>query len=346
MITRGLLTQDLDYVLEQARTELLGYRDKEILITGASGLLGFWIAAVILEANSRYDLNLHITVTSRLESDPKKLGFYLQGDPIKVHVIDLFGISKFPLKSEIFFDIIFHTAISNNKNSDFSNLNKDLNLIKLFTNQSELTCSSIYFPSSGAVYGRQPLDLNRIPENLETNLKFGPLTQYGEFKDTAEKILKKHASGQSINLITPRIFTLYGPKLPLDKQFAIGNFVGMAKRGLQIEINGNQNSKRSYLYMADFVIWTLKALRLNISQSIHIGSDEIVTISELANIISEKFECEFAPKILDQNSKASNYIPSTADTRLLLGVDNQITFSNGLDRWILWLKVSDQMRAE
>ena len=76
-----------------------------------------------------------------------------------------------------------------------------------------------------------------------------------------------------------RGFALCGPWLPLESDFAFGNFVGAAMRGGPVVVSGDGTPVRSYLYSADMVawLWTLLLRGAN-GRAYNVGSAHAVTI--------------------------------------------------------------------
>ena len=122
-----------------------------------------------------------------------------------------------------------------------------------------------------------------------------------------------------------RCFAFVGPLLPLDANFAIGNFIRDALRGGPIRIAGDGTPFRSYLYAADLAIW-LWTILFKGNPAIHItlALENDFNIGPLAKTVAESS----APKlkiVVDKNplsgQLAQRYVPSIQRARHELGLD-------------------------
>ena len=174
--------------------------------------------------------------------------------------------------------------------------------------------------SSGAVYGRQPPDVLRVSETYAgapDPLLLG--SAYGEGKRASEWLCAATRARTGMRVRSARCFAFVGPYLPLDKHFAIGNFINAALEGREIIIQGNGTPLRSYLYAADMAAWLCAVLIKGRSGAAYnIGADAEISIGELAHRVARLLESSSLVRILgkhDSKAPVERYVP---DNRLAL----------------------------
>ena len=315
---------------------------QSIFIAGGTGFIGKWLLATLLDADEKLSLDCRITVLSR---DP---GIFQRAWPLEASRVKWIAgdVRDFPITNERF-DLIVHAAtdVASQVSSQdvFSTcLDGTRHLLEL---ASKCGATRFLLVSSGAIYGPLPVGMTHVPE---THLG-GPdpllsSSAYGEGKRVSEWLCAQ-ASANGLEVKIARVFALVGPHLPLDKQFAIGNFLQSAMAGEQIDIRGDGTPYRSYLYAADMAAW-LWAVWIRGAQfrAYNIGSEESLTIIELAQRISSILGCSFdvytrlQPK---PGATAMHYVPNTARARLDLQLPETMPLEESIVRTARWYENHD-----
>lgn len=323
-----LLEEDLDHIVKHTKDIRENFKDKTILITGGTGFFGKWFLETFAYANHKLDLNCKIIVLSR---NPQKFldeFDYINNNPI-------FKFVKGDVRDFVFpegtIDYIIHAATEasaklNNEDpllmmdTIIEGTKRTLELAK------EKKVKSFLFISSGAVYGKQPSDITHVTEDYtgasncqDTN------SAYGEGKRVGELLSAFYFKQHDTQVKIARCFAFVGPYLPLDAHFAIGNFILNALFGEDIIIKGDGTPYRSYLYAADLMIWLFTILLQGENNvAYNVGSDEDVSIKELATTIANCFENKIEVKIAttpDATKNIERYVPSVSRIKQELQVD-------------------------
>ncbi len=146
----------------------------------------------------------------------------------------------------------------------------------------------IYASSGGTIYG--PSESKLRNESSETN----PICSYGVVKLMAEKYLNMYNILYGLKTLSLRIANPYGiDQLYKKSQGAIGVFVSKAIRGEPIEIWGDGEVARDYLWVDDVASAFVKAANYNGNSScFNIGSGEAVTLNQVVAAIRDNISEE------------------------------------------------------
>ncbi len=311
--------------------------DQSIFITGGTGFIGKWLLATLLDANEKLNLDCQITVLSR---DPGAFQGAWPAVAERVHWI-AGDIRDFPITNE-HFDVIVHAAtdVATQISPQYlfsTCLDGTRRVLDL---ASRCGANRLLLLSSGAIYGPLPTDMTHVPE---THLG-GPdpllgSSAYGEGKRVSEWLCAQ-ASANGLEVKIARLFAAVGPHLPLDKHFAIGNFLQAAMAGEQIVIQGDGTPYRSYLYAADMSAWLWAVLiRGRKAHAYNVGSEESLSILDLAERISNLLGCKidistgYQP---DPGKAPTHYVPSTVRTRLELNLPVAMELDEAIVRTASW----------
>lgn len=167
--------------------------------------------------------------------------------------------------------------------------------------------------SSGAVYGVQPPDLERISESFPCQ----PVTEYGIAKLDSEKM----CVDSGLDAILLRCFAFVGPYLNRDSHYAMGNFLRDVLANQPIVIHEDGTPLRSYLYADDLVEWLFTLLAQGEKGvPYNVGSDEAISIQDLARRIKSVLKSNL-PLVIERTpisgTPANRYVPDIARAKLL-----------------------------
>ena len=122
--------------------------------------------------------------------------------------------------------------------------------------------------------------------------------------------------------------------MPLDRNFAVGNFLRDAMAGGPIVIQGDGTPYRSYLYAADLAVWLWAILfRGRSCRPYNVGSDQAVTIAALARMVIDTVAPAAEMRILavaDPNRPVQRYVPETKRAQDELGLRVSIGLRDGI----------------
>ena len=163
------------------------------------------------------------------------------------------------------------------------------------------------YASSGAVYKDKDKS-----ENVKLNLEFNDLSNaYANTKLLCEELCKANSEINGLDYIITRIFTVAGWHIPTTNHFAFGNFLNSLLNKKNIILNSDGKSLRSYIDQRDFASTIKNLLLRDVNQKIYnIGSDEKISIFELANKFSKFGDLDVTVNNLKKVELRSNYIPN------------------------------------
>jgi dTDP-glucose 4,6-dehydratase len=140
--------------------------------------------------------------------------------------------------------------------------------------------------SSGAVYGVQPPDMKRVPEEYGGAPVLNRKDScYGEAKRISELMLT--TSGLPFTIL--RGFSFIGPNQDLGSNFATPDFISTALRDKKITIKGDGRPIRSFCYESDLAVMLFKTLVHTNGQTLNAGNDRPeISIKDLADIVARK----------------------------------------------------------
>lgn len=308
---KTLPPEDLDRIVSDVGVLFHKLKNQCLFITGGTGIVGKWLLESLVYADKKLGLNVDISVLTR---DPER--FRAEG-VCAAHVRVITGdVRSFQLPTTERVDYVIHGAtdvVSSGNHADVLQT-CTLGTANLLAQAQKYGAGRVLLLSSGAVYGKTPTELTEIPESFIGPMDFRSVdAAYGEGKRCAELMCALASASSGMVIPVARCFAMIGPHVPLDKHFAIGNFIGAALRSEPIRIEGDGTPVRSYLYMSDVIARLLILLLDGKSDAYNVGGRNPISINDLAlkvrSIINPDCTIEIKGKDL-HGVHANRYIPS------------------------------------
>lgn len=315
---------------------------RRIFVSGGTGFVGKWLVATLLQAADRFDLDCTVRLLTR---DPRRFAAeapHLASDRrIKLLQGD---VRDFDAPSERF-DVVVHAATDVMTSSapldTFDTCVRGTRRILDFAVGAGAT--DFLLVSSGAVYGRQPSGQSKIPEDHAGGpdpLDAG--AAYAQGKCSAEWLSAAYAQSSGLQVRVARLFAFVGPYLPLGGPLAIGNFLADLLARRPIAVKGDGRTVRSYMHAAEMAGW-IWAILLGgrLGQAYNVGSEEAVTIGELAARIGALggLPVDLAPVRAEAaGNPPHRYIPDTGKMAEELGLTTRMSLDQSLERTLDWLE--------
>ena len=256
--------EDIRYV---ARLDVPWERlhNKNLMLSGATGLIGSFLTDVILEKNTMDDLNCTIYALGRNEEKAKhRFSKWVNDSHLNFIQYDV----KKPLEAENLgtVDYILHLA-SNTHPMLYStdpigtittNIVGLQNLLEYSVKHDTLR---FVFASSNEVYGENRGDVELFDEEYCGYINCNTLRAgYPESKRCGEALCQAYKSQLGLDVVVARITRSYGPTMNMSDTKALSQFIKNGIDGKDIVLKSAGNQYYSYTYVADAVSGLLYAL--------------------------------------------------------------------------------------
>jgi len=328
---------DLDHVLAHTSDIWDALRGQNILITGGTGFVGTWLVESFVWANERLQLDARAFLLTR-NPDAFRAKAPQAANHSSIHF--LMGDARSFTYPDGEFPFVIHAATEQGHAPGTFDLDLQATKHVLEFARTHAT-KRLLFTSSGAVYGRQPPNWTHIPEEYSGAPSTVDLNSaYGHAKRASEFLCAMYAQQFGFCAVIARLFAFAGPHLPLDLNFAIGNFVRDVLGGGPVRIAGDGTPYRSYLYAADLAIWLWTLLmRGESARPYNVGSGEDLSIADLARTVVENTVPGTRIEIARQpipGAMPSRYVPSVERARSELRLTPLIRLDEAVRRMYRW----------
>jgi dTDP-glucose 4,6-dehydratase len=334
--------EDLQSVLIRTLPLWEELRGGRLFVTGGTGFFGKWLLETFAYANLELQLEAELVALTR---DPQRflreMPHLGQCNSIRFHGGD---VRSFVFPNGAFSHVI-HAATEASASLNEQNPQAMFDVIVAGTQRVLDFCKlcraeKLLLTSSGAVYGKQLAGTTRVCENFARGPDPASATSaYAEGKRVAEMLWTEGHSHRGMNASIARCFAFVGPFLPLDRHFAIGNFLRDAIGGGPVIVRSAGRDFRSYMYAADLAVWLWTILlRGESCRAYNVGSDEAVSVVDAARSVADVAGCEVDVRrnILPNTDLPSYYVPSIDRARRELGLALDTDCRCAIERTFNW----------
>lgn len=327
-------------------------KNRSILLSGATGLLGSFLIDVILKKNETDALNCMIYALSRDEEKfRKRFSIFVNNSYLKFILQDV--SNPFIFKNIDNVDYVLHLA-SNTHPVQYATdpigtiSTNIIGLKNMLDFAVEHQAVRFAFASSNEIYGENRGDTEFFDEDycgyIDSNsLRAG----YPESKRCGEALCQAYRAQKGLDVVISRFTRSYGPTMRMSDTKAINQFIKRALSGEDIILKSAGTQYYSYQYMADSVFGFLTILlRGENGEAYNIAeAHSDIRLKDLAYMIAEICDCRvvYEPPDAVEVAGYSKATKARLDGSKLsaLGWTPRYDIRSGLERTIHILRKED-----
>jgi UDP-glucose 4-epimerase len=257
------------------------------LITGGAGFIGSHLAEELLRRG--YD----VSVLDDLSTGSIRNINHLKRLPGFRYVVDSIMEKRVLAEMVDDCDIVFHLAAAVGVRliveSPVRTLDTNVRGTELVLEAASKKSKKVLITSTSEVYGKS----NKIPFEEDDDLLIGPPVRgrwsYACSKAMDEFLALAHHREKQLPVVIVRLFNTVGPRQVGTYGMVLPRFVSWALSGKPIVIHGDGQQSRCFGWVGDITSALVQLAEADAAQGavFNIGSDEEVTIKNLAELVKE-----------------------------------------------------------
>lgn len=332
--------------------DISNFKDKNILITGANGLIGGFLADFCCFLNDTYSSNINLVLTSYSQKNAVKrvkhllnrqdTRYFSWDCSLPVNPKEVGGID------DVFFCAGYGQPGKFLKNAVKTTMINIVGVDSLLQHLHATGGGNFMFLSSSEVYGSPGEQDTPTPESYvgKTDLE-NNRNCYIQSKKTGELLCSLYNQEDNMNVKIARVALTYGPGVFRDDQRALQNFIFKAENNNIINMLDQGLSIRNYLYITNSAEILINILYNGIHDVYNVGGDtEEVTILQLAKKIGKILNVDV---VTPKEEKTSEHT-AAAPSRVALDMSryrkesdsyqkNIIFLDQGLKKLVKWFNI-------
>lgn len=226
-----------------------------------------------------------------------------------------------------------------------SSISINLNLLSLIeTHYDSLERLKVFYSSSACVYPQQIQESSNNP-GLKENYAYpaNPDSEYGWEKLFSERLYQAFNKNFGLNTRIARFHNIYGPEGTWDGgkekvPAAVCRKIAQANNGGEIEIWGDGNQTRSFLFIDDCIEATRRLMQSEHTSPINIGSEEMVSINQLVEIVSNVANKEIKIRHIDGPLGVRGRNSDNTIIKDVLNWNYKFSLQEGIKQTFAWIE--------
>ncbi|CAF1101936.1 unnamed protein product [Adineta steineri] len=332
--------KSIEQIIQEESIVIDANASKILLVTGGCGFIGSTFINYWLETYP----NDHIINIDRLDPVANTKNILQPNSPNYSFIVADIGNKDIVLHLCRQYNIthIAHFAIQAHIDSSFGN-SITFTESNVYGTHSVLEASRIYGKiqkfihiSTDEVYGETP------PGSNQEFCLLNPLNPYAATVAAAEFLVKSYGESFKLPYCIIRLCNVYGPRQHIEK--VIPTFITNVLQGEKLKIHGDGKQIRHYLYVDDVINAVDIILNKGKPKMIYnIGTSNELNVLDIAKYILEKLHSnqqldDITTYVKARSFTEKRYCTTTSGLIKSLGWKEQVTFDQGLEKTIQWLK--------
>ena len=235
-------------------------KNKTILISGGTGLIGSYFVDLVMYRNIKFDNSIKVIVLGRnIEKAKSRFENYFKSEFFKFYQCDI--NDSINVSEEC--NYVIHAASNTHPiayatdpvGTITANILGTKNLLDFAVNQKN--CKFVFL-SSVEIYGENKGDVDKFTEDYCGYINCNTLRAgYPESKRTGEALCQAYIKEYGLEIVIPRLSRVYGPTMLESDSKAIAQFIHKAVNREDIVLKSDGEQLFSYAYVGDAVMGIL-----------------------------------------------------------------------------------------